>query len=362
MPDRDSVTKTNMTSLPIPFVVAFLVLLLAASSHQELKKTPTGRAFAIALYIYAASTVLIGLRWSMGWANFLPLAATLSVAGTALLYLAYCSLGRSGPVVFATGNAWHLIPIGIVLASTFLHTQWLEVLWIAAKLLYAGLMIKLARDTPGSLQLVRLGWLHNTHRALWGTVALLLASVALDIAIVVDFAYYDGQHSASMVGMANFAVLLLLAWVSIQAGRGRVQESEVNVKVAHTGAESEQAEKPESLAVDTADTELMNKLNKLLIDDRLYADTELNLQKLARKSGVPARAVSQAINANTGQNLSQWVNSARIEAVCELLQDKDKTVGEAMLEAGFLTKSNFNREFRRIKGCSPSDWRGSRHD
>jgi AraC-like DNA-binding protein len=30
-----------------------------------------------------------------------------------------------------------------------------------------------------------------------------------------------------------------------------------------------------------------------------------------------------------------------------------------MLEAGFSTKSNFNREFRRVTGTSPAQWRAA---
>lgn len=32
-------------------------------------------------------------------------------------------------------------------------------------------------------------------------------------------------------------------------------------------------------------------------------------------------------------------------------------VTTAMLESGFQTKSNFNREFRRVTGQSPANWR-----
>jgi AraC-like DNA-binding protein len=33
-----------------------------------------------------------------------------------------------------------------------------------------------------------------------------------------------------------------------------------------------------------------------------------------------------------------------------------------MLDAGFQTKSNFNREFRRVTGTSPSLWRAAQED
>jgi len=94
-----------------------------------------------------------------------------------------------------------------------------------------------------------------------------------------------------------------------------------------------------------------------LVEDGLYADSELNLQRFARKAGIPARTISRTVNAQTGQNISQWVNNARINAVCRLLENAHLSISEAMFEAGFTTKSNFNREFRRIKGSSPSEWR-----
>ena len=43
---------------------------------------------------------------------------------------------------------------------------------------------------------------------------------------------------------------------------------------------------------------------------------------------------------------------------CESLMDGE-SVTTAMLSSGFNTRSNFNREFRRITGKSPSDWRAT---
>ena len=104
---------------------------------------------------------------------------------------------------------------------------------------------------------------------------------------------------------------------------------------------------------------LMQQLNTLLVDQALFADNELNLQRLARKAGVPARQVSRAVNSQTGLNVSQWVNEARINAACELLRQSDASIIEIMDKVGFATKSNFNREFRRITNTSPTAWRSA---
>ena len=72
--------------------------------------------------------------------------------------------------------------------------------------------------------------------------------------------------------------------------------------------------------------------------------------------GVPAKALSAAVNRVRGENISRVVNRWRIAHAAGMLQD-GASVTEAMLGSGFNTKSNFNREFLRVTGESPSEWR-----
>lgn len=90
---------------------------------------------------------------------------------------------------------------------------------------------------------------------------------------------------------------------------------------------------------------------------RVYRDIDLNLDLLARKMGVPARQISMAINNATGKNVSQFVNEFRVAEACDLLVKTKKPVIEIMLDVGFLSKSNFNREFRRVTDTTPLAWR-----
>ncbi len=103
------------------------------------------------------------------------------------------------------------------------------------------------------------------------------------------------------------------------------------------------------------DRMVMQKLETLMRTDRPYLDPELTLARLARKLRLPAKQVSTAVNRSTGDNVSRFVNTARIEAAKSALLE-GKTVTEAMFSSGFQTKSNFNREFLRIVGSSPTAW------
>ena len=51
------------------------------------------------------------------------------------------------------------------------------------------------------------------------------------------------------------------------------------------------------------------------------------------------------------------MNEHRIADACTLLSETDKTVTDIMFDVGFQTKSNFDREFRRVTDMTPVQWR-----
>ena len=347
-----------MTSLPIPIVVALMLSMLLASNYHQLSETISGKLFGWFIAAHALSMVFVGFRWSLDMVVLLRFAATLAIISVVLLYLAFQSLGRS-PALVKNRDWPHLIAILFMLLVSVFQPIWTDAALVVLKLIYAALLFHLARTAPHSLRLARLDWLKHAERALWVSAIVVLLSAVIDVAILLDFIFYEGRHAASLVGSVSFINVIMLGAAAVLAGRGSVETPELSDTelAVNKKLEQEQNAEPENTANDEA---LLQQLNTLLTNDRLYADTELNLQKLARKAGVPARQISRAVNALTDQNVSQWVNKARIDAACELLENDELSVTEAMSEAGFTTKSNFNREFKRIVGLSPTEWRQTR--
>ncbi|WP_180287318.1 helix-turn-helix domain-containing protein [Puniceibacterium antarcticum] len=91
----------------------------------------------------------------------------------------------------------------------------------------------------------------------------------------------------------------------------------------------------------------------------LYRDPDLTLQRLARRTGLTARKISQAVNQARGCSVSDLVNGYRVREAMRLLKESDQTVTQVMLDAGFQTKSNFNRAFRAFAGQTPTVYRRS---
>ncbi len=59
-----------------------------------------------------------------------------------------------------------------------------------------------------------------------------------------------------------------------------------------------------------------------------------------------------------GQHFLRWRKEVRIEEAAKLLlSDRDiptAIIGEAV---GISDKSNFRKQFKQVKGCTPSEWR-----
>lgn len=101
-----------------------------------------------------------------------------------------------------------------------------------------------------------------------------------------------------------------------------------------------------------ADAAMVARLDAFLRRDRAYLDPDLSLQRLARRLHLPEKRLSMAVNRATGGNVSRHINGWRIDHACALIGE-GQGITEAMLASGFNTKSNFNREFLRIKGAKP---------
>ncbi|CUH99489.1 AraC family transcriptional regulator [Leisingera aquaemixtae] len=169
---------------------------------------------------------------------------------------------------------------------------------------------------------------------------------------------------AALVASALSDVLIVLAQI---AGRGELRTWIITVfsvgNLLLIGLFSlspylrnEEAEKPDPPADSPEpDAELWERVTAYMAREKPYLDPDLTIARLARKLRVPAKALSTTINRATGENVSRFVNEARIRHVQAALM-RGETVTEAMLSSGFNTKSNFNREFLRVAGASPSDW------
>lgn len=101
------------------------------------------------------------------------------------------------------------------------------------------------------------------------------------------------------------------------------------------------------------------KILAYLNETNAVSDANYSLKRFAKDLKMSPRHVSEVVNQVTGDNVSRLINKRRIEMACEMLETTDKNVTNVMLDSGFFTKSNFNKEFKRETGLAPTKWRKS---
>jgi AraC-like DNA-binding protein len=88
-----------------------------------------------------------------------------------------------------------------------------------------------------------------------------------------------------------------------------------------------------------------------------HMNDELRLEQLANLVGMTPTAFSRFFKLRTGKTLSEYIVDIRLGQAARLLVDTADSVSEICWNCGFNTLSNFNRLFRKRKGCSPTEFR-----
>lgn len=103
---------------------------------------------------------------------------------------------------------------------------------------------------------------------------------------------------------------------------------------------------------------LEQRFADLMREQRPFLNPDLTLAEVAVMLGAPARQVSQFVNTRFKTNVPALLNQLRVQEAARLLSgEPDKAIKIVMFEAGFKSKSIFNREFQRCMGTSPSVYR-----
>lgn len=84
---------------------------------------------------------------------------------------------------------------------------------------------------------------------------------------------------------------------------------------------------------------------------------QLRVEKLAEKYHFSVTHFRREFAAYMKMSPLEYINLVRIHAACDYLKSTDRSVTEISQLCGFVTLSTFNRNFNRIIGMSPCQWR-----
>jgi AraC family L-rhamnose operon transcriptional activator RhaR/AraC family L-rhamnose operon regulatory protein RhaS len=84
---------------------------------------------------------------------------------------------------------------------------------------------------------------------------------------------------------------------------------------------------------------------------------EVDLEELARIANMSQRSFLRVFQSAIGTSPLAWVIGQRINRACRLLRRSDRRITEIAFDVGFNDSNYFTRQFRKVTGFSPRDYR-----
>lgn len=334
-----------MMQFPLP-ILSFLMALAASALVWRVDfGLALARVMFVAFFaVVALGGLLVGVRFGYGLEQFIPLQRVLPLLGGPFLYLGFAVLGAE-PQRARRMVALH---IGIAVAlGGLLQTH----LWgwagfdgsiAASYAFYSAALLLLWRKGPNHLVQARLDLTPALHRWMLWAAGFLIALLLIDSAIAISFALQRSAEAVRIISLSSIGLIVALLLAIITAAGFAAPRMRP--------APPPPAPQEEPAALERAAA-------AFLVSSQLYLDTGLTIERLAKRMHVPMRSLSAAINQTKGMNVSQYVNGFRLDHAAGLLRDTDLSVTDIAAQSGFLTRSNFYREFQRSYNQSPAAYR-----
>ncbi len=143
-------------------------------------------------------------------------------------------------------------------------------------------------------------------------------------------------------------IIFFIAWYSIMAPEVfKIAPAEVVKKYAQSKLSRQDLDR------------LKDQLERLMEDQKPFLNKKLLKQELAEMLGISNPELARLLNERIGMNFFEYINYHRIMEFVELAKTeraKEFTFFGLAQEAGFNSKSTFNKSFKKLMGTSPSDY------
>jgi AraC-like DNA-binding protein/mannose-6-phosphate isomerase-like protein (cupin superfamily) len=165
----------------------------------------------------------------------------------------------------------------------------------------------------------------------------------------------QSRRGLHVVGRTHTKVTALMNHMADLKGMARVLQF-LHILVTLAGSEDCEPIASPNFAADSSlyDQERMDRVFQFL---NSQLGQPVRLAEAAQIVHLSEGAFSRFFRLHTGKTFPEFVNELRIGRACSLLMEDNLNITEVAYECGFTNLSNFNRQFLRLKGVSPREFR-----
>jgi len=99
-----------------------------------------------------------------------------------------------------------------------------------------------------------------------------------------------------------------------------------------------------------------HRINDVFEHVMKYYNQDIKLDMVAGIASMSPTAFCRYFKSRTGNTFSEFLMKIRVGQACRLLIDEDMSIAQVCYESGFNNLSNFNRHFKLIAGCTPTEY------
>lgn len=171
--------------------------------------------------------------------------------------------------------------------------------------------------------------------------------------------YYEIEQFNVLYDLSFYAVVLLIYIISYRA-LAQPQTFQLDNAREDNNPDLVNNEKYRNSRLSKEQSETyLRKIEKYMQEKEPYVNSHLSIDEMSRELNIPKHHISQILNLRLNKNFYNYVNEYRVEKTKQLMANSDSEKYSLLglaLQAGFNSKTSFNRIFKSIAGMTPSEY------
>ncbi|MCF2947163.1 helix-turn-helix domain-containing protein [Paraglaciecola aquimarina] len=344
-----------LSNIQLLNLILYLLLAVHFFTVQAKRRLPSS-LLGINYLMYATLSALFIIQLHKVQFPLLFLRPSITMLLGPMLYLYYQSIRRAKEQALLTRDWLHVIPallVALSIVSESPLSKWVDMAILASYCVYFCLIVIVLWG--GSKNLSHLGTYASTA-TLWLFIlaGVMLINILVEIGIYIEIS--NGTPLTQTVSFPlGISFILLISVITISAALRRTVLMEWMYEFGEKTVEKNTQIKADHIEL----TSLFERWKVLVEAQNIYQrDFGITLTEAAKKLQVPARQLSNAINYCYGKSFSQFLNDRRVAEAKRIMNEQPElSVIEVSSNSGFSSKSNFNKEFKRVVGLTPSQYK-----
>ena len=363
------------------FILGFLLFLIKVPSSEYHKKIANTKNTIAVCYILCSALFFLTLRYS-GISDYEVFSSLMMFVITAMssVVLSYSLITLLDP-----GNFDHdkfYLNIGAVAVMSFVlgKSFWWEngfgkiavitfsvLLFVVQCMMHIIKFRKTYRKSLSQLELYydeeednKIKWIRFCYTIMMLTQMFILVYMLLPRGMMKVYALFYSlfmlYFTANFISFLGSHKLLLDAF----AHKALTGQELINMLQERKDMKEKRGQKPVLTGFSEAELKRIEKSLEIWVQEKKFRDYDKSREEIAKQLRISKEALHLYFATVMKVDFRTWRTELRIEDAKKLLLEDKKTsiniIGEM---AGFSDRANFYRQFVKIVGCSPKDWRES---